>query len=88
MILTEEQARTKWCPFVRFHGTPSDDSISNRHGWFDNDNPGMSRCIGSVCMAWRMKLSPATERKAEAEFRKGGQRIGEAEGYCGLAGTP
>ena len=59
---TEEQAREKWCPFVRF-----DDTACNRHGvqahriietgeqiaGHDDNNPAYARCIASECMAWR-----------------------------------
>lgn len=48
--MTEEEAKAKWCPFVRFTATPSDDCYPNRN----NDtvtNP--TNCIASVCMAWR-----------------------------------
>lgn len=46
--MTEEEANTKWCPFVRM----SPQSTINNRG--DNHpNPGNVKCIGSACMAFR-----------------------------------
>ena len=41
MQLTEEQARSKWCPMVRSENGGRSDSTSQ------------NRCIASNCMAWR-----------------------------------
>lgn len=49
MTLTEEEAKTKWCPFARF-AFPNGSS-ANR-----DDHPRCqehTRCIASACMAWR-----------------------------------
>lgn len=80
--MTEEDALTKWCPFARVH---SNGTVANR------DNPedaliteidGVSRCLGSACMAWRWSEVMLTQ----------GQHVpmpqGSPEGYCGLAGRP
>ena len=40
--MTEEQAKTKWCPMVRTPALVVGDDI-HRHG----------TCIGSDCMMWR-----------------------------------
>lgn len=48
--MTEDEAKTKWCPFVRV-----DSTASNRVAFDEfsaNDDPC---CIGSACMAWRSK---------------------------------
>ena len=48
--MTEDQAKTKWCPFVRTGLTAG--MAVNRHvadyGVYDE-----TRCIGSGCMMWR-----------------------------------
>lgn len=53
--MTEDEAKTKWCPFVRTGLTAG--MAVNRHV---ADAPGVwegvydeTRCIGSGCMAWR-----------------------------------
>jgi hypothetical protein len=58
MMLTEEQAKEKWCPFARFNivsrNMPSPGPM-NRAGddRGEDMNPRQARCIGSQCMAWR-----------------------------------
>lgn len=62
MIMTEEEAKKKWCPFVRLtvgviegkggQLTPA----FNRFGSVETgltENPVDCRCIASECMAWR-----------------------------------
>lgn len=95
--MTEDEARTKWCPFVRFHGTPSDDSIPNRDGGIDSGRLGLSRCVSSKCMAWRevtiekRVLKDGTEPKPRQAYlavdvaKINAHVIG---GYCGLVGKP
>jgi hypothetical protein len=82
MLVTEEQAREKWCPFVRF-----DNEGCNRHhvqahrmletgeqvARYSNDNPVYARCVASECMAWTWK----SELDKSVPLRTG---------YCGLAG--
>ena len=71
-MFTEEEAKTKWCPYMEFsHGS---------HGY--------ARCLGSGCMAWRKRESTEFKLKAETEFRRTGMRLVSTEGFCGLAGQP
>ena len=74
MMHTEEEAKQKWCPFIRFAQQSSGYMIPNR-----SDNmPDATRCIGSACMAWRKYtavVQPMGTPKADY-------------GYCGLAGRP
>jgi hypothetical protein len=44
-MLTEEQAKTKWCPFTRVGEQAS--------GAAENRPDGSFNCIASNCMAWR-----------------------------------
>jgi hypothetical protein len=84
-MMTEDEARKKWCPQVRF-------VISDKFGLTFNNRinsqaelsaqqdgrPTASRCIASRCTAWRW-IKPA-QRK--------GRAVKHACGYCGLAGRP
>jgi hypothetical protein len=81
-MMAEEEALTKWCPFVRTHVATVDGPISvNRHRWPDESTRGY-RCIASQCMAWRWgdntvcTYPDGTRQLPQAEWR----------GYCGLAG--
>ena len=83
--MTEEEAKTKWCPFVRF--TPP----SERSSWETNRPSGIngSSCIGSACMAWRLAYEPdGTPKYRVTKLREPGHTDNEPEGYCGLAGKP
>lgn len=77
MIITEAEAKTKWCPFARVNdGTlTSFNRFWRKFGEFyhreDQDHRDkMCRCITTGCMAWRRS------------------KVATAQGYCGLAGTP
>lgn len=68
--MTPDDAKTKWCPFVRFAIGPQtptwqEAAFSNR-GQMD----GKCTCVGPDCMAWRI----------DREYS------GDCGGYCGLAG--
>lgn len=93
MLLTEEQAKEKWCPFVRtvkftptsLHGIANlvqGNALGNRLAENMDELPGVTRCIASQCMAWR-KL-----QKTEIEKNGSFTLSTEATGYCGLAGLP
>lgn len=84
MLVTDEEAETKWCPFTRDAGG------ANRHGHGSSDEV---RCIGSDCMAWRWDNAgnQAAEQEHEDSSAIGGVYIREEpkrRGYCGLAGAP
>lgn len=75
--MTEEEAKTKWCPFARVRVAYGNTvSASNRScgSGFENEIRNTSKCIASDCMAWR--VFPIT-----------GMGRGEdlSSGYCGLA---
>ena len=69
MIIDEEEAHLKWCPFVRNVWGPDDDRSELGPGnrfdgsWEDSG----AQCFGSNCMMWRF-----------ADFK-------ETRGYCGLS---
>lgn len=84
MLLTEEQAREKWCPEARTafqyrEGGGGDHRdamvVANRA---ENDAP-ISNCIASSCMWWRWSDEPQQVLARDDKHRRG---------YCGLAGNP
>lgn len=86
--MTEDEARAKWCPFVRQLGTLIGRQTANeadRVISMGSQNRGYSMggmldncsCIASQCMAWRWTdTTPSPPQRDEWEL-----------GYCGLAGT-
>lgn len=74
--MTEQEAKTKWCPMVRLlsEGQPGQ-LLSNR----PNSAPG-GNCIGSGCMMWRIRRWDS--------YPDGQCPPEPADGYCGLAGKP
>ena len=52
MLLTEEQARNKWCPHARMTDDHSEASGGNNR-WLGVKGQENCNCIASDCMAWR-----------------------------------
>jgi hypothetical protein len=54
-MMTEEEAKTKWCPAVRVYRRTSHDNVdySETNRGEDTATPTAHNCIGSACMAWR-----------------------------------
>lgn len=72
--MTEDEAKTKWCPMVRAES-------ATRHLV---DGSVEANCIGSACMMWRtpaIKLNGLTMSEIDDL-----QNISADNGYCGLAG--
>jgi len=69
MILTEEEAKTKFCPHMRlpFHYDGDAYSGLNVRG---TDRKMWAKCIASGCMMWRDNSAKGDE---------------EPRGFCGLA---
>lgn len=101
--MTEEQAKTKWCPHVRYKSSRGEGINRWQEGMDAQHNPEHSRCIGSACMAWRAVEFPDTMTRKPGEapppeadgWTKFSEGPGGAaytrirrEGYCGLAGKP
>ncbi len=84
--MTEEEAKTKWCPQMAMHALACDETC-RRKG--EEYAPGIiaARCIGSACMAWRFGQWIETEtfnpQKIERVYTSD-----SGHGYCGLAGRP
>jgi len=74
MLLTESEARKRWCPFA---GTTSIPLGANTGKIYDTrgESHGFTFCIASACMAWR-------ETRAVSGVDE------ERCGYCGAAGKP
>ncbi len=89
--MTEDEAKTRWCPFTRVGGIPASAAAGiswNRWPGEDVDTDGPANCVGSACMAWRWSRDVEWQAKAEAEYRRSGRRIVPTDGYCGLASRP
>lgn len=94
--MTEDEAKTKWCPFTRvvvaFADTMSQAATANRdqpstYGAY----PGPTSCIGSVCMAWRWAqpgIVAGLDLSGTAEEVAARYPDAKSDGYCGLAGAP
>lgn len=87
----ESQALKRWCPFSRVATQMADGSIvpssANRlHAPKGYGPISGSMCIGSGCMAWRVRVHHENRDCREPED----ERIGKysSDGYCGLAGRP
>ena len=99
---TEEQAREKWCPFVR---------ITHREDWAQTNRQEdvsidtCTNCIASGCAAWRwsrvketsafldavkehMKVTGENFDKATQVVYADAEKFRHTEGYCGLATKP
>ncbi len=76
--MTEDEAKTKWCPFAPARVVQYVDSTQTlrQEAMMADDRISLG-CIASACMAWRWKY--AHEPSGRQIF---------VEGYCGLAGKP
>jgi hypothetical protein len=81
--MTEDEARTKWCPFTRVSFSEAPTAVCNRLcvGSLDtNKSVAIGFCIASDCMAWRPTFhGMVSVSEKGAEVRVTG-------GFCGLAG--
>lgn len=90
MLLTEQQAKSKWCPHARVirwetlnQGETSVDHLiggTNRDALGKTKNPGSCRCIAGECMAWRWRSSNDADPVVSLVVRHAGisQRLHEA----------
>lgn len=92
-LMTEEEARARWCPFARvplYAAQPVQEespTAANRAppGASDSTRAGVdreTRCLGGECMAWRWEpLASIVDSQ-----RLLGEPIEPKRGSCGLAG--
>ena len=101
--MTEDQAKTKWCPMFRWTASAGEWN-SNREGGPSGKTPC---CIASGCMMWRdlQGMDACTEDgpgiewikqhrakygsslKEAVEAKRSGKPV-SGGGYCGLVGKP
>ena len=87
MILTEDEAKTKWCPFARVvDGVNEQSAVNRRQGLRDPHFPDPA-CIASACMAWRWFDEESDDHPGMTHARITGE-LTPRRGYCGLAGKP
>lgn len=87
-LLTEEEAKTKWCPYATIF---SEDSrhleTAQLPGGFVS-----ARCIASECMAWRWEeeeyLNAMEHYEAVTPIEGVACIPPSPRGWCGLAGKP
>ena len=78
MLLTEGQAREKWCPMARVPsrcgGVTGQYEVAANRGVAMDKPYDQARCIASDCMMWRWGESAETADKDRGRV-----------GFCGLA---
>lgn len=82
--MTEDQARTKWCPMARVGSDTSGRGSLNRD-WAKGPNTHSTQCAGSACMMWRWH---SIEHPREFPHENARTELSKTDGYCGLAGAP
>lgn len=94
--MTEEDAKTKWCPMARVAFHPEAVNGCNR----PFEHP-FQACIASACMAWRTRTMGQNQRAAmfrderrlhpdmtDDQLWSRVNGYDHPDGYCGLAGAP
>ena len=88
MILTEEEAKTKWCPFGRCVEKAWDAVVTLND---PRGDPGGDKtmCIASQCMAWRWGTKPSKWKHITGNIYVPVWDEADLQaGFCGLAGKP
>lgn len=94
--MTEDEAKTKWCPFARVGSEKTGIGSINRD-WAIVEKTMAANCIGSTCMAWRWRMvanpewqpeNPMALYPARNHYSATPQGVpSKTDGYCGLAGV-
>lgn len=83
--MNEQEAKTKWCPFTRFHKGLDNDVYCNKPIGVV-ESPDITFCITSDCMMWRSMPPPNVTIDGEVFVQK--SDLNREHGYCGLADKP
>lgn len=76
MLLSEKEAKTKWCPYAMSAVRRYADSVTVVNRRIGSGKPDVDcLCITTDCMAWRV-----------VSVQKDNETV--KMGYCGLAGKP
>ena len=75
--MTEDEATTKWCPFVRYvsESLPEGYASGNKFAYVEDTH---TNCMASDCMMWRWDFKNLSIENARKNKR---------QGYGGLAGN-
>lgn len=88
MLLTEQEARSKWCPLARSTGFLNTNQQGFGVAGYNRDHPSgmIPSCITTSCLAWRWAaqkqvrdIDLVTSDVVDLEPRRG---------YCGQFGRP
>lgn len=82
MLVTEEEAREKWCFEVRYFQQDGDTFYSSMGNLIGKGQ--FEGCIASKCPAWRW--SEHDKKCVENSLDLPGVTMADVRGYCGLAG--
>jgi hypothetical protein len=95
--MTEDDAKTKWCPFTRMGLNAGAGGVAVNRSLEPVDEPSRrdapysvydeTRCIGSGCMMWRTKWKWVNHPGGAAAIPEGHYEPDREEGFCGLAGA-
>ena len=83
--MTEDEAKTKWCPYQEIRLNMMASTLGNLIKMYPKDGARIASganenrdCIASGCMMWRKRI----------KSYGGLSEAMDDEGYCGLAGKP
>jgi hypothetical protein len=90
--MTEAEAKTKWCPFVRYLAIfRAEDGSRECAGSYNrgaqDSSGGNARCLGPECMMWRETM-PLTKEVAKGEEPGADWEPDGAPKYDGGTGEP
>ncbi|MCC2649851.1 MAG: uncharacterized protein K0R61_36 [Microvirga sp.] len=85
--MTEEEAKTKWCPFARSQTEDREAAPAVNRTLQGHIDIGC-HCIGSRCMAWRDATFTESIYTEPSSSDTGVRHEKRPGGFCGLAGKP